>query len=171
MALSNAPVMFVVTNGVVELATADSLANTLTLRTDGYGLVSVWGYFMPDIDLPNPDSTIVAQVSSGGYSIQVAFNELVARRLGYWRFNPPSWLLAEDRQAPLGFAGLTNVPDWSGNAVVVDNPNPAYLAYQAVEANGSANLVPWTGAIRFWFKPDWNSSTLNSGTGPGNAGD
>ena len=170
VALSNAPVMFVVTNGVVELATADSLANALTLRTDGNGLVSVWGYFIPDTDLPNPDSAIVAQVSSGGYSVQVAFNELLARRLGYWSFNPPAWLLAEDGQAPLGFANLTNVPDWSGNAVVVDNPNPAYLAYQSVEANGSANFVPWNGTIRFWFKADWNSSTMNNGTGPGNEG-
>ncbi len=70
----------------------------------------------------------------------------------------------------MSFANLTDVPDWSGNAVEVDNPNPAYLAYQSVEANGYANLAPWIGTIRFWFKPDWNSSTMNNGTGPGNEG-
>jgi hypothetical protein len=36
-----------------------------------------------------------------------------------------------------------------------------------VESNGQTNLLADAGAIRFWFKPDWTSSTLSGGTGPG----
>ncbi len=90
-------------------------------------------------------------------------------RLGYWRFNTTNWA-GEAGQAPLAFTNLTTVPDWSVAAVQVDSPNPAYLIYRDVEDDGEANINLRNGTVRFWFKPDWNSSTTNSGTGPGDEG-
>src|ERR1019366_10225932 len=58
----------------------------------------------------------------------------------------------------------------SNNAVQVDSNDPAYLVYRTVETNGERNIIVQNGSIRFWFKSDWNSSTTNSGTGPGNEG-
>jgi len=56
---------------------------------------------------------------------------------------------------------VIGVPSWSTNAVLVDNSNPAVLAYRDVEINGSTNINLCNGTVRFWFKPDWDS-----GSGP-----
>jgi len=42
------------------------------------------------------------------------------------------------------------------------NTNAAKMAYNYLEADGSANLNGAQGAVRFWFSPDWNGGT---GTG------
>ena len=70
----------------------------------------------------------------------------------------------------MGFTNLNCVPDWSGYALKVDSNSPACLNYRSVESNGMANILVWNGSVRFWFKPDWDSSTTNSGTGPGSFG-
>ena len=48
------------------------------------------------------------------------------------------------------------------NGLLVDSTNAAKLAYNYLEADGSANLNGAHGAVRFWFSPDWNGGT---GTG------
>lgn len=88
------------------------------------------------------------------------------QRLGYWRFDTTSWL-GEAGQDPLSFTNLASVPDWSNYGLSVSTNIPAQLAYRVVETNGNANINYRYGTVRFWFKADWNSSTTNSGTGPG----
>ncbi|MGB7745826.1 MAG: Ig-like domain-containing protein [Verrucomicrobiia bacterium] len=170
VALSNAPVVFTVTSGTMLIAASTNFAQGLTvsLRTGPDGQASVWAYFLPSG--PHfPDGTIAATAQSGNGSVTVTFHEVVPTRLGYWRFNTPEWL-GEEGQAPLSYANVTDVPDWSDNALEVNSTNPAYLSYRTMETSGYANLTPWIGSIRFWFKPDWNSSTTNGGTGPGSEG-
>jgi alpha-tubulin suppressor-like RCC1 family protein len=105
-----------------------------------------------------------AEVAAGSDPLNAA--SVPDQRLGYWRFDTTNWL-GEEGQVPLSFSNLVSVPDWSDYALGVDNSDRAYLAYRDVETNGSANITLRNGSIRFWFKPDWNSSTTNSGTGPG----
>ena len=90
-------------------------------------------------------------------------------RMAYWRFDTTNWL-GEEGQAPLAFTNLQMVGSWSTNAVQVDSTNAAFLRYRDVESNATANINLRAGTVRFWFKPDWTSSTISGGTGPGNDG-
>jgi hypothetical protein len=56
------------------------------------------------------------------------------------------------------------VTPWT-NGLRVDSPCAAKLAYNYLEADGSANVNGAEGAVAFWFSPDWNG-----GTGPGGPG-
>ena len=166
--LTNAPVVFTVTNGTALLAatTNDTPFASLALRTDSNGLVSVWVYFPPASSNP-PDSTILVSASSGTNSVNVTANEYVL--LGHWRFDDTNTWVGEAGQLPLLTNNLTGVPSWSSNAVLVGSASPALLAYRVVETNGSPNINCQTGSVLFYFKPDWNSTNAG-GNGPGTWG-
>ena len=83
-------------------------------------------------------------------------------RLGYWRFNTVGFV-GEQGETPVTVTGTESVTSWSGNAVQIQNTNPAKLVYKAIETSGKANLQLPSGSIRFWFKPSWDG-----GTGPEN---
>jgi hypothetical protein len=85
----------------------------------------------------------------------------VPGRLGYWRFNGPSWLTGEQGQQPLAHPGTTAVASFDGTALRVHGSG-AFVRYRELEAGGRANLNLRQGGVRFWFRPDWTS-----GTGPG----
>jgi hypothetical protein len=166
--LTNAPVTLTVTLGSVQLATNDAApATNLAMRTDSDGVASVRVYFPPGAYLP--DNIISVQAWSGENFSEVDSHQIMPGQLGHWRFDTTDWL-GEEGQVPLAFTNLVSVPGWSNNAVQVDSNDPAYLVYRTVETNGERNIIVQNGSIRFWFKSDWNSSTTNSGTGPGNEG-
>ena len=166
--LTNAPVVFSVISGTALLATTtnDTLASSLALRTDTNGQVSVCVYF-PAASSSPPDSTILVTAPSGNNSAAVVVKEFIPR--ARWRFNDPETWVGEAGQLPLFTNNLTEVPSWSSNAVLVDNNSPALIAYRVVETNGQTNLNCQTGSVRFWFKPDWNSTDAG-GDGPGSWG-
>jgi hypothetical protein len=89
-------------------------------------------------------------------------------RLGYWKFDTTNWL-GEAGQQPLHVTNVQSIPSWDVNALHVGTNTPASIAYHDVEANGLANINLRTGTVRFWFKPDWQSSDLG-GSGPGTGG-
>jgi len=156
--------MFTVTLGGAQIATNDEPANlgtNLFVRTDSNGLASVWVYFPPGTNLL--DKIISVQAWSGGSFAETDANEVIPGRLGYWRFNTSDWV-GEEGQQPLDFYNPSLVSSWSGYALGVFSPS-AYLIYRDIETNGTANFNVWTGSIRFWFKPSWNS-----GEGPGTEG-
>jgi alpha-tubulin suppressor-like RCC1 family protein len=163
VALSNAPIVFTVTNGTALLATTtnDTPASTLTLRTDSNGLASAWVYFPPANANP-PDSTILVSAFSGMNSTSIIVNEYVP--LGHWTFNDTNTWIGEEGQLPCLVTNVVGIPDWSSNAVLVDSSSPALISYNVVETNGHTNINCQTGSVLFWFRPDWNS-----GSGPGNA--
>ena len=166
--LTNAPVLFTVSNGTALLAltTNDAPITSLALRTDANGQASVWIYFPPAGSSP-PDSTILVSASSGANSTSVAANEFVP--LAHWTFNDTNSWIGEAGQMPLFFTNVIGVPSWSSNAVAMDSSNPALLAYNVVETDGQTNINCNNGSILFWFRPNW-SSTNAGGYGPGNWG-
>jgi len=168
VALTNAPVVFTVTNGTALLAatTNDTPVTSLTLRSDTNGNVSVWVYFPPAGSNP-PDSTILASAFSGSNSVAVILNEYVP--LAHWTFNDTNTWIGEGGQLPLLATNVAGVPSWSSNAVLVDSISPASLSYNVVETNGNTNINCQTGSMLFWFKPDWGSTNAG-GVGPGTSG-
>ena len=77
-----------------------------------------------------------------------------------------NWLSSRGN-APLSFTNIDNLDDWDRNALQVDNPDPAWLAYKVVENDGHTNLSCDRGTISFWFVPNWESTNIDGGTGPG----
>jgi hypothetical protein len=63
---------------------------------------------------------------------------------------------------PLTYYNVQNPATRWTNGLLVDSTNAAKMAYNYVEVDGSFNLNGGEGAVRFWFKPDWNGGT---GTG------
>lgn len=88
--------------------------------------------------------------------------------LDTWQFSDTNWLSTLG-YAPVSFTNIINVTGaGDGNALLLDttNSNPAFLFYNAVETNGTTNIICSEGSITFWFNPDW-SGTNQGGTGPG----
>jgi hypothetical protein len=74
--------------------------------------------------------------------------------------------------APIAFTNLASIPEWEGNALLLDTTNsiPAFLNYNIVEADGTTNLVFPAGAVICVFICDWASADTNQyGAGPGDA--
>lgn len=86
-------------------------------------------------------------------------------QLAYWHFNDPNWL-GEQGQVPLFFTNLQSVPSWSGGALRINSAGPACLIYRDTETNGLANINCRAATVKFWFRPDWSSSSVTNGTGP-----
>jgi alpha-tubulin suppressor-like RCC1 family protein len=142
---NNAPVTFTVTNGTALLAmtTNDTPVASLALRTDTNGQILVWVYF-PLASSNPPDSAIVASAVSGASSTAVTANEFIP--LGHWTFNDTNTWVGEEGQLPLLTSNVIGIPSWSSNAVVVESSNPALLAYNVVETNGTTNINCQTGS-------------------------
>ncbi|MDB6123206.1 MAG: hypothetical protein JWQ71_2199 [Pedosphaera sp.] len=90
--------------------------------------------------------------------------------LNRWAFDDTNWLTAWGEDAPLSSTNIDLVPSWNNNALQVDNATPAWLHYKLVESNNRTNLMLNNGTVRFWFKPNWSSTNLVGGTGPGDWG-
>jgi hypothetical protein len=92
--------------------------------------------------------------------------------LDSYSFEDTNWL-SQYGDAPIAFTNLVSVPEWNGNALLLDTTNevPAYLAYNIVETNGYTNIAFSAGAIRCVFICDWATADTNqNGTGPGAPG-
>jgi alpha-tubulin suppressor-like RCC1 family protein len=90
-------------------------------------------------------------------------------RLGYWRFDDTNTWVGDAGQLPLLATNIVGVPSWNTNAVLIDSTNPAILTYRDVETNGNPNINCRQGTVRFWFRPDWSSTSVG-GNGPGSLG-
>jgi len=90
-------------------------------------------------------------------------------RLAHFPFDDTHSWMGENGQVPLIANNVSGTVGVIGNAVRVDCPSAAILQYHDVETNGMANILCSQGSVRFWFKPDWTSSTAG-GAGPGSAG-
>jgi len=88
--------------------------------------------------------------------------------LGYWRFDDTNWI-GEGGVAPLIKTNLQLNGGRNVNAVQGAPTNVVLLSYREIETNGWANINCRQGTIRFWFRPNWNS-TNSGGTGPQTAG-
>lgn len=95
-------------------------------------------------------------------------NSYQPRSLGYWRFNT-SALTGEMGQAPLAMNNVSTVASWDGSALQHRNASAGRLAYKDTEADGRPNINCRRGTVRFWFRPQWSSTTAG-GTGPGEWG-
>jgi hypothetical protein len=81
--------------------------------------------------------------------------------LALWQDDLNPWFSSRN-WPPLQYYNVQNpVTPWT-NGLLVDSPNAAKLAYNYIEADGTANLNGSEGAVQFWFNPDWNGGT---GTG------
>ncbi len=59
------------------------------------------------------------------------------------------------------------VESWSGYALECSGSPVNPFVVSAVDSTGHTNLTCNTGAIQFWFKPNWSSASLANGNGPG----
>lgn len=79
----------------------------------------------------------------------------VPKRLGYWRFNSED-LRSEAGHKPLDSANVGITQGVHESAVRIPlSPGPAWLRFAGVESDGSRNLDPNQGAIRFLYRPVW----------------
>lgn len=90
--------------------------------------------------------------------------------LNTWSFSDTNWL-SDSGHSPLFFTNIDNPAGWDGNVLQVDSTNTfAGLQYNTVENDSTTNLTVNRGTLEFWFKPNWNSASLDSGTGLGDWG-
>src|ERR1041385_1759630 len=85
-------------------------------------------------------------------------------RVGYWRFDDATWE-GENGQRPLLSTNIQHAPSFDGLALQVTN-NGGLLRYSGVGTNGLPLIDCRHGSIRFWFKPNWSSTSVG-GAGPG----
>jgi len=77
------------------------------------------------------------------------------KRLGYWRFDSEA-LRNQAGHKPLDSANVGIAQGVHESAVrIPSSPGPAWLRFAAVESDGSRNLDPNQGAIRFLYRPVW----------------
>ena len=89
--------------------------------------------------------------------------------LNTWSFEDTNWL-SDLGYAPASFTNIDNVPSFDGNGLQVDSTNLAWLNYHVVESGSITNLTFNRGSIELWFKPNWNSASLDGGAGLGDWG-
>ena len=82
-----------------------------------------------------------------------------------WQGDVNPWFSSRN-WPPLTYYNVENisVTPWT-NGLWVDSTNAAKLAYNYIEADGTANLNGGEGAVQFWFNPDWNGGTGTGGPG------
>jgi hypothetical protein len=84
--------------------------------------------------------------------------------LGRWHFDTTNWLGVQG-QIPTVYTNVCLAEGVLSNAMEITNIGGT-LCYKIVETGGATNLNLQSGTLRFWFRPNWNSSNLG-GTGPG----
>lgn len=83
--------------------------------------------------------------------------------LRLWLFDHDGWWQSP---YPLALDNIEAIESWSGYALKMAGDRPALLRYREVEPSGHTNLTFATGTVRFWFAPNWTSTSLG-GKGPG----
>ncbi|HEY0550327.1 MAG TPA: LamG-like jellyroll fold domain-containing protein [Verrucomicrobiae bacterium] len=83
--------------------------------------------------------------------------------LNAWHFDGKGWQ-RNPKTAPRTLVRAEFVPSRSGQALRMRGAKRALAAFAATNKAGSANLLN-KGSVRFWFAPDWSSSS-SGGTGP-----
>lgn len=79
------------------------------------------------------------------------------RILNEWHFQDTN-LTGLFGGAALSYTNVALVPDWAGNGLLLDSPDPAFLNYAVVRTNSRTNIDLVHGSFEMWFSPDWNSS-------------
>ena len=82
-----------------------------------------------------------------------------------WSFDDANWL-SDSAYSPIGFTNITNVSGGDGQCLSISATN-AFLQYNVVESDGTTNLVVDTGSFTVWINPNWASTNITGGTGPG----
>ncbi|HEY4415437.1 MAG TPA: LamG-like jellyroll fold domain-containing protein, partial [Verrucomicrobiae bacterium] len=95
-------------------------------------------------------------------------NHFDAVRLGHWRFDDPPVWSDDNGLLPANTYHVLSLPSWLGMAVKLNPVQAGVLAYPSRRPDGSTVMIcsNGVGSIRFWFKPDWASTTAG-GNGPG----
>jgi hypothetical protein len=85
--------------------------------------------------------------------------------LAIYRFNDLDWHPPMLPPA-IGFENAMVQEGWSEYALVRDGFSVGPVAVATLDATGRKTFSPGTGAVRFWFQPNW-SSAMQGGAGPG----
>ena len=94
--------------------------------------------------------------ASGQAAPRTPLPPLPEKILQGWRFDETNWWTTP-HPAPLARHHLETVESWSGYALRVSG-EPALLSYPLINPGGRTNLSVTTGALRFWFAPEWSSA-------------
>jgi len=86
-----------------------------------------------------------------------------------WTFQDNVNWTSDRGYAPVSFTNLNFSYLGDGASLVVNSNVPAWIQYNAIEADGTTNLTVDIGSITFWFAPNW-ASTNQGGSGPGEWG-
>ena len=86
--------------------------------------------------------------------------------IGVWNFGSTDWASAYG-YLPTAYVGVSNVPSGAGSGVLVDSPEPAFLRFNVIEADGWTNVTLGSGGLMCWVTPNW-SSVAAGGNGAGN---
>ncbi len=86
--------------------------------------------------------------------------------LNVWYFDDSNWF-SDAGDPPLSQTNLNLVTTWDDNGLQVDSTDAAWLSYPFTNSDGWPNLYLDDGSLRFWFLPNWISTNIDGGTGPG----
>ena len=89
---------------------------------------------------------------------------LPEQELNAWHFDGEGWQ-KNPATAPRVLSRAKFVPSYSGFALRMSGSRRALVSFAATNKAGTPNLLD-SGTVRFWFSPNWSSSSLG-GTGPG----
>lgn len=91
--------------------------------------------------------------------------------LDSWSFDDTNNWTTDFGYYPVSFQNISVASaGGTGNSLVVDSADPAWLVYSVYNYDGTTNLnVIGDGSVMFWMSPNWASSndTNELGTGPG----
>jgi VCBS repeat-containing protein len=68
-------------------------------------------------------------------------------------------------QTPLVLSGVSPVPGWKGNGIEINTVSQQLVYRHSESATGTPNFNAKSGTVRFWYSPNWSSSSIG-GTGP-----
>lgn len=100
----------------------------------------------------------------GGNTDPLDPNSFIPVPLAHFKFDASNWA-GEEGQSYKAVNNVSQPQTWSGNGLQITDQIYSYLSYNDHEANGRPNINLRRGTVRFWFKPDWSSTTAG-GTGP-----
>lgn len=85
--------------------------------------------------------------------------------LSAYRFNDIDWH-PPLRPPAIGFENAFVQESWSDYALIRDGLAITPVAVPSIDSTGQSTFAPGTGAVRFWFSPNW-TSVRAGGAGPG----